>query len=1157
MRTPWVRTALAAAAASFSSLTAAAVTHFDAALSLPLPASETRSVADRIRQYQSQPSSAPTRGSGIDARWGVPTFMWAPDWIVRTRNAPLAGDSRIDAAARDYLRQQASVLGLSGRLIESAQRVDIHDTGRGPVIARYQQMDHGVEVFGRQINVLMNRDLALVATTGYFAPEASSTPGGREFRLGAAQALVRAFADQGGKLAERDLRVAASDGRYQRFEVRDRGHDLHLTEGLRARKVSYPLSGALVPAWYVEFFAETRDGHDQRAFAYVISAQDGSVLFRKNLTDHAEAFSYRVFANTAEINRPSDSPLGSITSPSPVSIPGESIDRVSATAALVTLKNSPFTANDPWLTDSATVTSGNNVNAYLDLNAPGGYTPARNDVQPAVTATRTFDYPIAADVDPATSDARNAAAVNLFYVNNWLHDQTYEAGFDELAGNAQTDNYGRGGEDGDAIRAEGQDFSGTNNANMSTPADGGSPRMQMYLFDGLLNGSLTVLDPAEIGELSFTGASFGPQTYDLTGTLVAYEDGTEPTTDACEASVNESALEGNIVLLDRGNCDFVLKVSNAQDAGALGVVVANNVEGAPITMGGEDTGITIPAVMVSLEDGSVLRGTLAQGVTLNMQREEAIALDGTFDNEIIAHEFMHYVSNRLVGNASGLSNSQGQGMGEGWSDFASLLLSVLEGDQALNGNQRFSGGYTVGSYVLGNYYYGIRRVPFSTDFAKNPLTFQHITDGVPLPTSAPISYGQDGADNSEVHNTGEIWANTLWEVYVGFLNDPRYSYVQAVSKALDYMIAALKLTPNAPTFLEARDAWLAVALASDVADYQIVSTAFAKRGMGVNAIAPDRESADHAGAVEDFQAAAAYSLGATSVDLSYRDDTQGYCDTDPVLDAGEYGFVSLTIHPIAVPKFKAGPIDATISGSAGLSFPEGSNISFIPSSNGSSATASVAVLADLALVGTVAELSVAFQPADLDQVDNVIPASRSFQLGVNSDLVLEAVSDDVEGLSSTAANWSAVLRGTGTGWSAGDFESLTGEGRAWYAPVSATQSDAYLTSLFLDAGPDGLSLAADHLYDFPAGSRGVVEVRVKGGSWLEVAEVTGSNQGLETVSINLGAPYVNQPVQLRFRVSSTADVQAGFGWLLDNFRGSGATSKPLYLEVAEDGVCVD
>ncbi|MCR3949499.1 M36 family metallopeptidase, partial [Aeromonas caviae] len=86
-----------------------------------------------------------------------------------------------------------------------------------------------------------------------------------------------------------------------------------------------------------------------------------------------------------------------------------------------------------------------------------------------------FDYSFQAGDAPFTDSARNNAIVNLFYVNNWLHDYWYDAGFNEAAGNAQANNYGRGGTGGDPIQAQAQDWGGRNNANMTTPADGRSP----------------------------------------------------------------------------------------------------------------------------------------------------------------------------------------------------------------------------------------------------------------------------------------------------------------------------------------------------------------------------------------------------------------------------------------------------------------------------------------------------------------------------------------------------------------------------------------------------------------------------------------------------------------------------------------------------------
>ena len=71
-----------------------------------------------------------------------------------------------------------------------------------------------------------------------------------------------------------------------------------------------------------------------------------------------------------------------------------------------------------------------------------------------------------------------------------IHDLAYRYGFDEASGNFQANNYGRGGTGGDYVRAEAADGNGTNNANFNPPTnDGGTPRMQMYLWPGNQLGS--------------------------------------------------------------------------------------------------------------------------------------------------------------------------------------------------------------------------------------------------------------------------------------------------------------------------------------------------------------------------------------------------------------------------------------------------------------------------------------------------------------------------------------------------------------------------------------------------------------------------------------------------------------------------------------------
>jgi PKD repeat protein len=121
-----------------------------------------------------------------------------------------------------------------------------------------------------------------------------------------------------------------------------------------------------------------------------------------------------------------------------------------------------------------TITRGNNVHAYEDANNDNnpGYSPN--------SATLQFNY--ALDLIQAPLVNQDASITNLFYLNNRIHDVLYHSGFTEVAGNFQQNNYGNGGLGNDYVKAEAFDGSGTNNANFSTPNDGSSGRMQMYLW---------------------------------------------------------------------------------------------------------------------------------------------------------------------------------------------------------------------------------------------------------------------------------------------------------------------------------------------------------------------------------------------------------------------------------------------------------------------------------------------------------------------------------------------------------------------------------------------------------------------------------------------------------------------------------------------------
>lgn len=67
-----------------------------------------------------------------------------------------------------------------------------------------------------------------------------------------------------------------------------------------------------------------------------------------------------------------------------------------------------------------------------------------------------------------------------------------------------------------------------------------------------------------------------------------------------------AAFEGTLALIERGGCDFSVKVGNAQAAGAIGVIMVNQFQGPPVVMGAlESTGI--PAVMLANGEGVPLR----------------------------------------------------------------------------------------------------------------------------------------------------------------------------------------------------------------------------------------------------------------------------------------------------------------------------------------------------------------------------------------------------------------------------------------------------------------------------------------------------------------------------------------------------------------------
>ena len=143
---------------------------------------------------------------------------------------------------------------------------------------------------------------------------------------------------------------------------------------------------------------------------------------------------------------------------------------------------------------------------------------------------------------------------------------------------------------------------------------------------------LRVNSPASISRSYAVGsASFGPPLASpgITANVVLGLDPADSagtsTSDACSPLTNAADVSGKIALVDRGTCAFVVKVKNAQIAGAIGVLVADNSPGAPPAgLGGTDLTITIPSVRISLDDGNTIKAELAVGVTATLGLDPSV-----------------------------------------------------------------------------------------------------------------------------------------------------------------------------------------------------------------------------------------------------------------------------------------------------------------------------------------------------------------------------------------------------------------------------------------------------------------------------------------------------------------------------------------------------
>lgn len=1037
----------------------------------------------------------------------------------------------------------------------------------GGTVSRLKQLVDGIPVDGGELHVMTRADGTLVAASGILhsasAPRATPT-----WSFGETGAITRALAAKYKASFDPNKLVTTyrtKDGAV--FSGRSGELDVSLA---RARKVWYASSrlpdATLIGAWVVEAYASAAPSTSSSsdAFRMVIAEADGRVLDERDLTADA-AYTYRVFAESTGEMHPYDGPIEDST-PHPTGHPnGQFPAYVAPTLVSVNGLNHPggSTTADPWLPNGRTETFGNNVDTYADFNAPDGMT--FGDFRATTTSASTFDRTYDFNLAPLASQPQQMAGItSLFFIINWMHDFWYDGGFTEAAGNGQNANYGRGGEDRDAINAEAQDNAlggSRNNANMSTPDDGLPPRMQVFLWGGKETRSLTVgaRTPAS------GTAAFGPTNFDITGDVVLADDGVDTGTDACTAL--PAAVAGKIVLVDRGTCSFKTKTLNVQTAGGKGVIIGNNAASTSPPGLADDatitTAITIPTLSILQTEATQLKADIAAGpVITSMKRQVGVELEGTLDASVIAHEFGHYLHHRL----SLCSTAACGAMSEGWGDFSALMVVSRDGDN-------WMGAYPMGIYSTQSFsadaaYFGIRRAPYSADHTINDLSFRHMTDGVATPTSHPF---QVIGNNAEVHNGGEVWASMMWEGYVA-LQQAGTSFEDVRLKMRKYVVAGLLLAPPDATPTEMRDAILTATRAASPADHDILAAAYARRGFGSCAVSAPRSSTNFMGIVESNVVKGNAVLGAPAMTLAAT------CDADEVLDAGETAKITLPIVNSG-PTALTNVVATLTTGTAGVTVTsQPVSIGDLTAYGNTMATFDIAV-ADTIVDPTAADFTITLTANDgcSDMVE------RPLTMTINTDDKLAtSATDSFDAISSVWTTPAADSQ-----WTHARATALDG---TWVGADSGARTDSSVTSPMLTAdATTPVTVTFSHKFSFEFSSNtywdgGVIEVTTDGGTtWQDIAGLvttspynstltTTSDNPLggraafgrtntaypatDSVTLDFGTNLAGQTFQLRFRVVTDGGT-GGAGWEIDDVAFTGITGTPFPTLVADSGTCDD
>ena len=472
--------------------------------------------------------------------------------------------------------------------------------------------------------------------------------------------------------------------------------------------------------------------------------------------------------------------------------------------------------------------------------------------------------------------------------------------------------------------------------------------------------------------------------------------------------------------------------------------------------------------------------------------------DGDFDNGIVLHEYGHGISIRLTGgpgNSFCLNNNEQ--MGEGWSDWFTLMLTMEPGDTGPD--RRGVGTYVLEQPTDGN---GIRAFPYSTSLAIDPRTYDDIKNA-----SVP-------------HGVGSIWCAMLWEMTWALVDQYGfdtnfYTGTGGNNLALQLVVDGLKLQPCSPGFVDGRDAILmADQVLTGGANQCLIWEAFAKRGLGFSA---------------------AQGSSASSGDGTEAFDLPPIClltlKLEKTASTNEIPLGQMLTYTLDVRNDTTGTLSNVI-----ITDPIPVDTSFVPGSASDGGTAFAGV--------------VGFPAVTLTNGESI---TRTFKvLLTGSDFTELVFLDDME--SGTAA-WEVSHNEGSLDWSL-SMASARSPSNAWFALDHTSTTDQYLELTNDITVAAATVLRFWHRYDTELSyDGGLLEVSTDGSTWLDLgpqmtqngysgslslgpasgrSAFTGNSGGFVETLVDL-SPYAGQDVNVRFRMSTDASI-GGLGWYVDDVR---------------------